>query len=357
MKNISFFWIAVVAAISVISCKTTSKLEFESPTAGHRVTYGETVRIALKFPSSNLDSVVYSVDGTVYERKQDTASLMLDTKQFPYGDRSLTARVYTDGKEEIAYSSIMILPPAPKNYSFEVVNAYPHATDAFTQGLQYADGYLYESTGSPQGTEFTTSLRRVDLTTGKVLQKKELGGDYFGEGMTIIGNRIAFLTWKHGFGFFFDKKSFQEVGRFSYGNSKDGWGLTYDGTRMIKSDGTNKLYFLDANSGEEQGFINVFDHNGPVDMLNELEYIEDKVYANIYQKDIIAIINPQTGAVEGQINLVGIYDGERLPYDNELNGIAYDEINKRLFVTGKLWSKLYEIKLVERQSIADFGSF
>lgn len=348
MKNISFFWIAVVAAISVISCKTTSKLEFESPTAGHRVTYGETVRIALKFPSSNLDSVVYSVDGTVYERKQDTASLMLDTKQFPYGDRSLTARVYTDGKEEIAYSSIMILPPAPKNYSFEVVNAYPHATDAFTQGLQYADGYLYESTGSPQGTEFTTSLRRVDLTTGKVLQKKELGGDYFGEGMTIIGNRIAFLTWKHGFGFFFDKKSFQEVGRFSYGNSKDGWGLTYDGTRMIKSDGTNKLYFLDANSGEEQGFINVFDHNGPVDMLNELEYIEDKVYANIYQKDIIAIINSQTGAVEGQINLVGIYDGERLPYDNELNGIAYDEINKRLFVTGKLWSKLYEIKLVER---------
>lgn len=348
MRNIPFFWIAVIAAFSVISCKTTSKLEFDNPKAGQRVTYGETVRIALRFPNENLDSVVYSIDGAVYERKQDTASVMLDTRKFPYGDRSLTARVYVDGKEEVAYSSIMILPPAPKNYSFEVVNSYPHATDAFTQGLEFKDGYIYESTGNPQGTEFTTSLRRVDLNTGKVLQKKELGGDYFGEGMTIIGNRIAFLTWKHGFGFFFDKKSFEEVGRFSYGNSKDGWGLTYDGERMIKSDGTNKLYFLDAKTGEEQGFINVFDHNGPVDMLNELEFIDDKVYANIYQKDIIAVINPKTGAVEGNINLVGIYDGERLPYDNELNGIAYDHEGKRLFVTGKLWSKLYEIKLVER---------
>lgn len=348
MRNLSFFGIVVLAALLVVSCKTTSKLEFESPAAGHRVTYGETVRIALKFPSNDLDSVIYSVDGTVYERKQDTASVLLDTRKFAYGDRSLTARVYADGKEEIAYSNILILPPAPQNYSFEVVNTYPHAPDAFTQGLQYVDGYLYESTGNPQGTELKTSLRRVDLTTGKVLKKKELSGEYFGEGMTIIGNRIAFLTWKNGFGFFFDKNTFDEVGRFSYGNSKDGWGLTYDGERMIKSDGTNKLYFLDANTGEEQGFINVFDQNGPVDMLNELEYIGDKVYANIYQKDIIAIINPQTGAVEGVINLVGIYDGERLPYDNELNGIAYDEVNQRLFVTGKLWSKLYEIKLVER---------
>lgn len=347
--NIRFFLgLIVVTLLFAVSCKTTSKLEFVSPASGHRAVYGETVKITLNFPNSTLDSVVYSIDGTIYEKKQDTASLFLDTKEFQFGDRSLTARVYADGKEEIAYSSIMILPESPQNYSFEVVNSYPHATDAFTQGLQYVDGVLYESTGSPGGTDLTSSLRRVELTTGKVLQKKEIGGDYFGEGMTIVGDRIAYLTWKHNIGFFFDKKTFEELGRFSYGNSKDGWGLTYDGERLIKSDGSNKLYFLDADSGKELDFVNVYDHNGPVDNLNELEYIEGKVYANIYQKDIIVIIDPETGAIEGQINLVGLYNEDRKQYDNELNGIAYDHVGKRLFVTGKLWSKLFEIKLIAR---------
>lgn len=348
MNKKIFLGIAVIAVLSVVSCKTSSKLEFLSPTSGHRAVYGETVKITLNFPNLSLDSVVYSIDGAVYQRKQDTASLFLDTKEFSFGDRSLTARVYAGGKEEIAYSNILILPESPKNYAFEIVNTYPHATDAFTQGLQYADGVLYESTGSPGGSDLTSSLRRVELTTGKVLQKKEIGGDYFGEGMTIVDNRIAFLTWRHNVGFFFDKNTFEEVGRFEYGNSREGWGLTYDGRRLIKSDGTNKLYFLDADLGKELGFVSVYDHNGPVDQLNELEYIDGKVYANVYQKDIIVIIDPQTGAVEGQINLVGLYGEERKPYDNELNGIAYDHDRESLFVTGKLWSKLYEIKLVER---------
>jgi glutamine cyclotransferase len=307
MRSIFFFGMAVATALSVVSCKTTSKLEFVSPATGHRAVYGETVKITLNFPSSSLDSVVYSVDGTVYERKQDTASLFLDTKEFSFGDRSLTAKVYADGKEEIAYSTIMILPDSPTSYAFEVVNAFPHATDAFTQGLQYADGVLYESTGNPDGTELKSSLRKVELTTGKVLQKKEIGGDYFGEGMTIVGNKIAFLTWRHNIGFFFDKKSFEELGRFSYNNSKEGWGLTYDGIQLIKSDGSNKLYFLDAETGKELDFVNVYDHNGPVDQLNELEYIDGMVYANVYQKDIIVIINPKNGAIVGQINLVGLY--------------------------------------------------
>ncbi|HMR18557.1 MAG TPA: glutaminyl-peptide cyclotransferase [Sphingobacterium sp.] len=347
--NTKIFWgLMLIAVLSVAGCKTTSKLEFVSPASGHRAVYGETVKIKLNFPNPTLDSVVYSIDGMIYEKKQDTTSLFLDTKEFRFGDRSLTARVYAGGREEIAYSTIMILPDSPKNYGFEIVNTYPHATDAFTQGLQYADGVLYESTGSPGGTDLTSSLRRVELTTGKVLQKKEIGGDYFGEGMTIVGDKIAFLTWKHNIGFFFDKKTFEELDRFTYGNSKDGWGLTYDGTHLIKSDGSNKLYFLDADSGKELDFVNVYDHNGTVDQLNELEYIEGKVYANVYQKDIIVIIDPKTGAVEGQVNLVGLYSEERQQYDNELNGIAYDPDGKRLFVTGKLWSKLFEIRLVER---------
>ncbi len=347
MKNRLILGFSLLLVLGLIGCKT-GKLEFVSPVSGHRALYGETLKITLNFPQAQLDSVIYSLDGTVFEKRQDTSSLLLDTKDLPLGDRSLTAKVYVNGKEDIAYSNIRILPEAAKNYGFEVVNTYPHATDAFTQGLQFADGFLYESTGSPSETDLKTSLRKVELTTGKVLKKEEIGGDHFGEGMTIVGNKIVFLTWKSNIGFFYDKDTFRQLGSFQYGNSKDGWGLTFDGDHLIKSDGSERLYFLDPETGKEQGFVTVYDENGTVDNLNELEYIDGKVYANVYQKDIIVIINPETGAVEGKINLVGLYTDNRQQYDNELNGIAYDPVAKRLFVTGKLWSKLFEIRLVER---------
>ncbi len=333
---------------SMIGCRTPGKLEFLSPPSGHRALYGETLKITLNFPNTELDSVVYAMDGHIIERRQDTSSLTLDTKLFGLGDRSLTAKVYIGGKEDIAYSSVLILPESAKNYGFEVVQTYPHATDAFTQGLQFADGVLYESTGSPSGTGLRSSLRKVDLTSGKVLKKEEIDDKHFGEGITIVGNKIVFLTWQSNVGFFYDKETFQQLGSFQYGNSKEGWGLTYDGNRLIKSDGSNRLYFLDAETGRELDVIPVYDENGAVDQLNELEYIDGKVYANVYQKDVIVIINPNKGAVEGRINLVGLYTENRQPYDNELNGIAYDTVGKRLFVTGKLWSKLFEIKMVER---------
>jgi len=346
MNNRLLLGFSLLSLLSVGGCKT-GKLEFISPTSGHHALYGETLKIRLNFPNTDLDSVVYSVDGTIFEKRQDTASLVLDTKNLALGDRSLTAKVYANGKEDIAYSNIVVLPGTPKNYGFEIVNTYPHSTDAFTQGLQFADGILYESTGNPSETGLKTSLRKVELTTGKVLKKEEISGDYFGEGMTIVGNKIVFLTWRSNIGFFYDKESFKQLGSFPYENSKEGWGLTYDGNRLIKSDGSEKLYFLNPTTGKEQGFVSVYDENGSVDNLNELEYIDGKVYANVYQKDIIVIIDPQTGIIEGRINLVGLYTENRQQYDNELNGIAYDPIAKRLFVTGKLWSKLFEIKLVE----------
>src|SRR5690606_5752808 len=237
--------------LSVIGCSTPSKLEFVSPASGHRALYGETLKITLSFPNTALDSVVYAMDGNVIERRQDTSSVTVDTKLFGLGDRSLTAKVYIGGKEDIAYSKILILPESAKNYGFEVVQTYPHATDAFTQGLQFADGVLYESTGNPSGTDLRSSLRKVELTTGKVLQKEEIDESYFGEGMTIVGDKIVFLTWQSNIGFFYDKETFQKLGSFPYGNSRQGWGLTYDGQRLIKSDGSNRLYFLDAKTGKE----------------------------------------------------------------------------------------------------------
>lgn len=342
--------LSLMALFTMVGCKSQEgKLKFTTPEAGERVVLGKQVKLSLNFPVATIDSVVYSVDGLPLATKKDTSSVVFDSTKYGLGDKSLSAKVYAQGKEDIAYSNVIILPPNPKQYAYEVVNVFPHDSTAYTQGLQFVDGILYEGTGNPSHLpDIVTSLRKVDLTTGKILQKVEPKENFFGEGITVIGDKIVFLTWTEGEGYFYDKKSMNRVGTFKYGNSKEGWGLTYDGQRLIKSDGTNSLYFLDPQSGSELGSVRVYDENGPVIELNELEYIDGKVYANVYGQEIIVIINPESGAVEGRINLVGLNTEGRSEVDNEMNGIAYDHAAKRLFLTGKLWPRLYEIKLVER---------
>ncbi|WP_223857737.1 glutaminyl-peptide cyclotransferase [Sphingobacterium micropteri] len=352
VNNILVF---VTFAIMLMSgCKSQKgKFEFLSPKSGETLILGEKVAVRMQFPDSTLDSVVYSIDGHVIERKQDTTELLLDTESIGLGARNLVAKLYWEGKEVVAFSNVTILPESPRQYTFQVVNEYPHDTTAFTQGLEFENGFLYESTGA--GNDLITSLRKVELTTGRVLQKKEITGadasgePYFGEGMTIVGDKIVMLTWRNKLGYVFNKNTFEQVGTFNYQQSTQGWGLCYDGKRLIKTDSSNKLYFLDPNTYQEIGFISVYDHNGAVDYINELEYIDGKVYANIYGKDIVVIINPETGVVEGQINFVGLYkNAKRHAVDEEMNGIAYDKENKRFFVTGKQWTKLYEVKIIAR---------
>ncbi|EEI91144.1 glutamine cyclotransferase [Sphingobacterium spiritivorum ATCC 33300] len=335
-----------VGAMLLSSCFTKKgKLEFVSPESGKVVILGQKVNLKLNFASATLDSVVYSVDGNIIGRKQDTSSLVVDSQTIGLGNKNLTAKVYAEGKEDMAYSNVLIVPESAKQYGFEIINTFPHDTSAFTQGLEFADGIFYESTGRYG----LSSLRKVEVNTGKVLKKLDLDSKYFGEGMTIFGNKIVLLTWENNMGLVFDKATFNQTGTFNYENSKEGWGLTNDGQRLIKSDGSNKLYFLNAETYKEEGSIGVYDENGAVEQLNELEYIDGKVYANVYQKDIIVIIDPKTGAVTGQINLVGMYTNpQRQSFDNELNGIAYDKAGKRLFLTGKKWNQLFEVKLVER---------
>ncbi|MGJ1266040.1 glutaminyl-peptide cyclotransferase [Sphingobacterium spiritivorum] len=335
-----------VGAMLLSSCFTKKgKLEFISPESGKVVILGQKVNLKLNFASATLDSVVYSVDGNIIGRKQDTSSLVVDSQTIGLGNKNLTAKVYAEGKEDMAYSNVLIVPESSKQYGFEIINTFPHDTSAFTQGLEFADGIFYESTGRYG----LSSLRKVEVNTGKVLKKLDLDSKYFGEGMTIFGNKIVLLTWENNMGLVFDKATFNQTGTFNYENSKEGWGLTNDGQRLIKSDGSNKLYFLNAETYKEEGSISVYDENGAVEQLNELEYIDGKVYANVYQKDIIVIIDPKTGAVTGQINLVGMYTNpQRQSFDNELNGIAYDKAGKRLFLTGKKWNQLFEVKLVER---------
>jgi len=232
-------------------------------------------------------------------------------------------------------------PAAPPVSGFEVIQTYPHDPRAWTEGLIFIDGVLYEGTGPENGP---ATLSKRDLATGAVLQGCALPLDFYGEGVTIFGDAIYQLTWKSHVGFVYDKASFAFRRAWSY--PSEGWGLTHDDTRLIMSDGTATLHFLDPVTLAETGRIDAYDENGPVIRLNELEYIHGEIYANIWQTDRIARIDPQSGQVLGWINLNGLLGAEdRVQPVAELNGIAYDAARDRLFVTGKLWPKLFEIKL------------
>ena len=231
-------------------------------------------------------------------------------------------------------------PHAPE-YTYRVVNVFAHDPGAFTQGLAYRDGFLYEGTG----LNGRSSLRKVRLETGEVLRKTDLAPEFFGEGVTLVGDRVIQLTWQSGKGFVYDLQTFRELRQFSYPG--EGWGLAADGANLYFSDGTSQIRVLDPATFREERRITVRDGAHEVDQLNELEVVEGEIFANVWQTNRIARISPQTGKVVGWIDLSGLLSPMyRLESGAVLNGIAYDRQRKRLFVTGKLWPKLFEIRLV-----------
>ena len=235
------------------------------------------------------------------------------------------------------------LPPQAPVYGYTVVRTYPHDRQAFTQGLAFDDqGALYESTGQ----RGQSSLRRVELSSGAVLQRHDLPASLFGEGITVFGDCIIQLTWQAGRAFVYDRDTFSVLREFTY--RTEGWGLTHDGQRLIMSDGTATLSFRHPDTFAETARLTVRDHRGPVIRLNELEYVGGEILANVWQTDRIARIDPRTGHVTGWIDLTGLLppSDRRRPVD-VLNGIAHDTRTNRLFVTGKWWPKLFEITLMK----------
>jgi glutaminyl-peptide cyclotransferase len=226
---------------------------------------------------------------------------------------------------------------SPITYTYHIEKTYPHSTDAFTEGLLYDSGFLYESTG----TYGMSSLRRVDLLSGSVNQENILSSTYFGEGLAAVNNSLIQLTWRNHIGFIYDKATLTLQRNFSY--SSEGWGLTYDGKSLIMSDGSENLTVIDPTTYQIISQVNVHDGTTKIANLNELEYINGDVYANIWQQQTIAIINPQTGQVRGYIDLAGLYQPQGS--EDVLNGIAYDQTTNRLFVTGKNWPNLFEITI------------
>jgi len=226
--------------------------------------------------------------------------------------------------------------------TYKIVKTYPHDRQAFTQGLQYVNGVLYEGTGQ----NGQSGIRKVNLETGEVLQRQPLDARYFGEGITVWGDTLLQLTWQSEIGFVYDLKTFKQTKSFSY--QGEGWGLTHDGTRLIMSDGSSALRFLDPKTLKETGRVTVRDGATPVDRLNELEVVKGEVFANVWTTKRIVRIAPKTGQVTGWLDLDGILDPRDAGGADVLNGIAYDATGDRLFVTGKWWPKLFEIKIVPK---------
>jgi len=228
---------------------------------------------------------------------------------------------------------------------FTILDTYPHDPNAFTQGLVFDNGYLYESTG----LNGQSSLRKVELQTGKVLKILSLPGKYFAEGLTEWHGNLLQLTWRSGVGLVYDKETFSLLHKFYY--SSEGWGLTHDDTSLIKSDGSSILYFLDPETYAETKRIQVRDHGVAISSLNELEYVKGKIFANVWQRDVIAIINPDTGEVIGWLDLGSLRNAlGPVSSIDVLNGIAYNPAHDSLLITGKLWPKLFEIQLTSRNS-------
>ncbi len=237
-------------------------------------------------------------------------------------------------------------------YTYEIVKTYPHDPKAFTQGLVFHNGFLYEGTGGSRarGDNFFSSLRKVELETGKVLQKTDLANEYFGEGITIFNNKIYQLTWREKTGFVYDLNDFKLLKQFSY--SGEGWGLTNDSTNLILSDGTHVLRFINPETFEVVRTLAVFDEKGrPLMEINELEYIKGEIWANVWQEGEIVRIDPNTGKLVSRIDLTKLADEEMDSSRDAdvLNGIAYDSASERLFITGKKWNKLFEIKVIPKQ--------
>jgi len=235
-----------------------------------------------------------------------------------------------------------------KTYTYEIIKVYPHDPKAFTQGLVYYKGFLYEGTGGRKRDDFHSSLRKVELETGNILKKIDLPGEYFGEGIAILGDKVYQLTWQEGTAFVYDLQDFQLLKKFNY--SGEGWGLTTDGVNLFMSDGTHVIRVINPENFETLRTITVLDQkNRPIMNLNELEYIKGEIWANIWQTPQIVRIDPASGKILGWIDLSKLANQIAREDSNAdvLNGIAYDPEHDRIFVTGKKWRKLFEIKVIE----------
>ncbi len=345
-NNILIFSFLLIFLGACNGTKKSSVSKFSIVTANKKskFKYGETVSVSIQNPKSVvIDSVVFSINNKSLSYKNNQIQL----EGVKLGHQVLKATVYHNGTSEVTTKKITVLAnKAPVIYTYTIVNEYPHDMNAYTQGLEFYNDTLYESTGR----NGFSSLRKVDYKTGKVLKKIDLDRAYFGEGITILNNKIYQLTWLKKIGFIYDVSTFKQIDTFNYNKSKEGWGLCNDGKVLYKSDGTEKIWILNPETLKEEDYIQTVTNTSVFNRANELEYVNGKIYANVYQKESMMIIDAKTGAIEGVVNFSGLRKKVTQHANLDvLNGVAYNSKTNTFFVTGKNWDKLFEVTIVPKQ--------
>lgn len=337
----------VVILLTVITLKncggndSTPKIKIK--TNNKIFVVNDTLQISVKGAKDiTFDSIVYTLRG-----ERIKLPYVFPEKSL-LGNYQITATAFYDDTSSKTSVNIRLLSnKTPKIYTYTLVNEFPHDTEAYTQGLEFDGDVLYESTG----LRGASSLRQVDFESGTVDKKIDLDDAYFAEGLTIFNEKIFQLTWQSEIGFIYNKETMEMEKSFNFDQSKEGWGLCNDGTYLYKSDGTSKIWKLDPENQKELSYIEATTHKTTLSKINELEWSNEKIYANTYQseKDVIIIINPNNGAVEGILNLASLRSKvKQIPSLDVLNGIAYHKNRKTFFVTGKNWSKVFEVTIEEK---------
>ncbi|MBQ4914943.1 glutaminyl-peptide cyclotransferase [Maribacter sp. MMG018] len=313
----------------------------------NKINQGTTIGVSIKnIKNKDIEKVTYVMDGEELPISDGKINFSVPK----LGNKVLKANITYEGTTvEVTKKLKVLASKAPEIYTYTILNEYPHDTGAYTQGLEFHNDTLYEGTGK-KGRSF---LRKFDYKTGKVYQQVDLDKTYFGEGITILNDKIYQLTWRSGVGFIYDLKDMKKLDNFQYGESREGWGLTNDGTKLYKSDGTEKIWILNPDTMEEEDHIEIASNKSLFADTNELEYVDGKIYANVYQKPGVMIIDAKSGAIEGVVNFGGLSDKVTktenwIDTDNVLNGIAYHPTRKTFFVTGKDWDKLFEVQIEKK---------
>ena len=319
------------------SKKSNFSIQINSDTS--IITNAETLTVELLNPKNiAYDSVQLSLDNKLI-------SSSIDLSTIPLGEKRIKAKIFYDSKFEVALKKVIVVNAVPpKLYTYEIVNTYPHDITSYTQGLEFYKGGLYESTGQYGESK----LRKLDYKKGTVLKTVNLNSAYFGEGLSVLNDKIYQLTWKEGRGLVYDLKNFEQIETFNYGQSKEGWGVCNDGEKFYKSDGTENLWILNPTTLAEERYIQAYTNKGKLTNLNELEWVDGKIYANRYQKNGVAIINPKNGAIEAVIDFKALKNKVTKHQGLDvLNGMAYNPETQTLFLTGKRWDKLFEVKIIK----------
>lgn len=345
--------ITILLALNIVSCGDSQHdkenyFSFDDTTL--KPMYQATDKVDLTLlntKNKTIDSVAYFINDKRVSSVKGNAKFTLDLSGKKLGYQDVKALVYFEGDTVSTKTRVEVASGiTPKLLKYTIVNTYPHDINAFTEGFEFYNDTLMESTGSGSGG-YISYAAKIDYKTGKTYKKVVIDQKHFGEGITVLNNKLYELTWQSKVGFIYDATTMKQLKTFNFDKNIEGWGMTNDGKNIYQSDGTEKIWTMNPETQKMIDFINVYTNDSKIKSVNELEWINGQLYGNIWTKDAIAVINPQTGAVEGVLDLTALKAQIKNPKADVLNGIAYNKKTNTIFVTGKCWDKTFEIKVSE----------